>query len=630
MNVLFPEESAWAAGALHDHVDNVERALPRLPLPRTSGEWARMRERIRDELLGRLGVTPSETCPLDPKIIGVATRRGYRVERIILNSRPRCPVTANLYVPTAAALPAPAALCPHGHARDGKAHRVYQRYFIALAMKGYVVLSYDMMGMNERASMGHRHAYAPLLHGGSFLGMVLWDGLKALDYLCSRPEVDPARIGCTGNSGGGKQALMLSALDERIAVSAPAGHNATYLYTTQKERLICACNMIPGFLRFGEMDYLYAMIAPRPLLMVMGAHDRLFPVDSARRVFRRARRVYKLLGAEDVVDLFVGDCGHAYDLPKREAMYAWFNRFLMRDNDPASAREPSVRTEKPGSPAVTCFPNGSQPADAATVNQLAATDAQDALRGARARLARRGGAERARRGLARLLWPARRPRAALKAESRGIVKTRYGEAEKVLLFTEKDVPVPCVLHRPAGKPRSVAIAIDEKGKSSRKARKAVREALARGHAAAAVDLRGWGETLPRELSDDGAMDEFVASHRGLICGTPLMGMRVHDLLKTRDYLKARWPSARVTVHGIGIAALVACLAEAVDPGFHSLTCQEMPPTFLPPPTAETPHPLSFYLHGILNVCDIPDLLDLLSPTPVRLIALPTRGQKKHA
>ena len=622
-NVLTKEESVWARGMIHDCLDAVEREMPKHTLPKSAAEWETMRARIREKLLDTLGIVPSQTCDLDARTVGVTDRPGYRIEKVIFHSRPDCPVTANVYVPERVEFPAPAVLCPHGHAAEGKAYPLYQHHHIGLVKKGFVVMSFDMIGYNERAAMGHRQMFAPYLTGGSLIGMILWDGMKALDYLCARPEVDAKRIGCTGNSGGGKQTLFLSALDERVAVSAPAGHGATYLYTAQKERDICACNTVAGFLSFAEMDYVFGLIAPRPLLMVMGMDDRLFPFDLVRKVFRRVRRIYRLLGVEDRVELSLSNCGHGYELPKREAMYAWFNRHLKGIDDPAKAKEPQIRPEKVGSRAITCFPKGRYPAQAATTNQLVLREAEAVLTQARARLSRKGGKERAKRRLAKLLWPKGVPRGRVTAEARGKTRTAKGETEKLLLHTEPGVVVPCLLRRPARRRRKIVILVDDAGKSSTRARAVARAMTSQGVTVAAIDPRGWGETAGRELSEDGAVDEHYASQRGLIFGRPLMGIRALDLARTRDYLKQRWPSSTVGIYGIGLGALVGCLAAAADGGFDSLTCEGLPVSFLPSGKAETRHPLSFYVYDILDIGDVRDLLALVGRPKVTVVTVPS-------
>ena len=612
MDVFSSSERVWAESALQDHMDRVEKALPLPPTPRDAAEWARQREALRKEFMRRVGLPPPEAHEPSVRVVGVARRKDYRVERLVIESRPGCPVSATLYVPARAEFPAPAVLGPHGHAAQGKAYPLYQSCFVALAKMGFVVLSYDMQGYNEREFMGHKNVFTPLLRGGAFIGQIIWDGMKALDYLCSRPEVDASRIGVTGNSGGGKQSLCLSALDDRIAVSAPAGHNGTYAYTAGKERRLCACNMVPGLLRFGEMDRLYALIAPRPLLMVQSTGDNLFPMDSVRRVFRLTKRVYRLLGAEDKVDLFMGFCGHSYEQEKREAMYAWFLRHLMGVDDPEAAKEPRLRLEAPESPALRCFVEG-RPEGALTSDDLGRLDGEAVLEKARRRLDRPNGEAAARRELRRVLWPAGRPRGKVTAESRGVSKSRAGAVEKVVLFTEPGVPVPCLIHTSRKKPRGVALIVDDAGKSSAKARKRVREALKAGRAAVAVDLRGWGETRPHELSDDGDLDEFVAAHRGLIYDAPLMGRRVHDLLAVHDWLRGRWPEAPVALFGVGQGAVAALLAAAVDGGFAEVNCDGLPRSFLPAKGKPADQPLAFYLYRVLQVGDIPDLAPLAAP-----------------
>ena len=612
LRVFTPGESAWARGMLHDAADAAERRLRPIALPETLDAWRRMRPRVLRKLNDVLGLAPSETCDLDPQVVGVTRRRGYRVERIVLQTRPGCPLPVNLYVPMRADLPAPAVLCPHGHAPDGKAHPEYQRYFINLARRGYVVLSFDMIGYNERDGMGHRNVFTPFLHGGSTIGMILWDGIKALDYLCSRPEVDRARIGCTGNSGGGKQTLLLSALDERIAVSAPAGHNATYAYTSAKERHICACNMLPGLLTFAEMDWVYALIAPRPLLMVMGRDDRLFPFDLAQRVFRRTRRVYRLFDVEDRVGLTMCACGHPYDQPKREAMYAWFDRFLM-GRKATSVHEADVRVEGPESGALTCFPDGALPQAAASADQLALRDGRAVLAQTQKRLAQRNGRERARRLLRKVLWPAGRPRSRPTVESRGAVSAAPGSPEKLLVRPDSSVALPCLVYSGGDAVREVTILVDEKGKGCRRAVRASRDLAGRGRAVLAADLRGWGECRAGELSEDGELDEHVAAQRGLMYGSPIMGQRVADVSALVDYVRHRWPGRKIGLCGVGLGALVACLAVAVGGGPDFLVLRRLPKTLL-----VAGKPLSFCVPGVLRVGDVSDLLALVAPTPVRI------------
>ena len=183
---------------------------------------------MRSFLLRSLGDLPDRT-PLNPKVVGTLTRKGYRVEKVIFESRPNHHVTANLYLPEGKP-PFPGVLLPCGHSDNGKAYEDYQRACILLARNGMAVLCYDPIGQGERFQLldlegkpvvrgTTEHTMAgigALLVGRQLAGYRIWDGFRALDYLASRPEVDPDRLGCTGNSGGGTLTAYLMALDDRI------------------------------------------------------------------------------------------------------------------------------------------------------------------------------------------------------------------------------------------------------------------------------------------------------------------------------------------------------------------------------------------------------------------------------
>ena len=188
---------------------------------------------VVQELWTMLG-GPLERGPLNPRVTGVVERPGYRIEKLYFESRPRLYVTANLYVPARAGR-RPAILGPLGHSQNGKAWPSYQKLFTNLARKGYVVLAYDPFGQGERieypgartgvSALGggtseHEHAGRRLILLGANFGLFrAWDGIRGIDYLLTRPEVDPERLGCCGQSGGGTLTQFLAALDDRIRVA---------------------------------------------------------------------------------------------------------------------------------------------------------------------------------------------------------------------------------------------------------------------------------------------------------------------------------------------------------------------------------------------------------------------------
>ncbi|MES2221748.1 MAG: acetylxylan esterase, partial [Acidobacteriota bacterium] len=186
---------------------------------------------VREQIWQLLGGRPEET-PLNPRITGTIQRNGYSIEKLIFESMPQIYVTANLYVPTTGKPPFPAILAPVGHSPNGKAAVRYQYTYQNLARKGYVVLTWDPFGQGERiqylqpgsnrtrfhaVSMEHTQAGRPMiLFGDGIAKYLAWDGIRGLDYLLTRTEIDPQKIGCTGQSGGGTMTMFLGALEPRI------------------------------------------------------------------------------------------------------------------------------------------------------------------------------------------------------------------------------------------------------------------------------------------------------------------------------------------------------------------------------------------------------------------------------
>src|SRR3954467_15804410 len=302
---------------------------------------------------------PLDRTPLNARVIGTVERPGYRIEKLTFESRPRLYVTANLYVPAGSGR-RPAILGPLGHSVNGKAWPSYQKLFSNLARKGYVVLAYDPFGQGERIEYpGGRpgqsaisgggtgeHEYAGrrlVLLGANFGLFRAWDGIRGIDYLLTRPEVDPDRIGCCGQSGGATMTQFLGALDGRISAAVVSMGNTENLAQADVEPPGSADdaeqNIVPALARgIDRADLLYAF-APKPLLIGITLHDAGHTyspeyVSGSRDFLDEYKRSYGLLGAADRVSLQATTVSHGYVYEMRRATYAWFNRwFDMKDAD---------------------------------------------------------------------------------------------------------------------------------------------------------------------------------------------------------------------------------------------------------------------------------------------------------
>ena len=272
-------------------------------------------------------------------------------------------VSALLYKPKRATGRRPGVLSPCGHSAVGKADGTYQTLHINLAQRGYVVLSYDPVGQGERSQFWDaarqrsrfdltcgEHAVLgnPLyLLGESLARYRIWDGIRGLDYLASLPEVDPQRLGCVGNSGGGTLTAYISALDARVKVAAIGCYITTLprrmANRTQEDPAADPEQDIFGFVSEG-IDHagLLVLRAPRPTLVCSALLD-FFPIAGARESVAEAKRLFEIAGAGERIEQATSPQRHGLSLPLRQATYRFFDRWLLERDVPAPADEIPVK-----------------------------------------------------------------------------------------------------------------------------------------------------------------------------------------------------------------------------------------------------------------------------------------------
>lgn len=329
--------------------DAAESTVPRLAWKAsTPAEHARWRRRFRDRLERLLGRTPP-AVPLRVEWGERLVTPAFVRRKVYIRSEPRYWIPAYLYVPRKASGPRPAVICLHGHSgvlpyiREGSAEeRAKGRalkidYAPWLAEHGYVTLVPVQRGWNETMhptdptvrlwnNCCYRMAQDAFLTGMTPIGLRVWDCRRLVDFLQTRPEVDSHRIAAAGISGGGTSTLFFAALDRRVRLAIVSGFFSTYRDSIF-EIWHCICNCVPGIMEWADMSDVAALIAPRPLLVMNGRQDPIFPFAATRRAYARLHRTYARLGAADRLwsDFFEG--GHE-----------WSNRrtlpFLDRHFDP--------------------------------------------------------------------------------------------------------------------------------------------------------------------------------------------------------------------------------------------------------------------------------------------------------
>lgn len=316
---------------------------------------AAYRNMIRARYRKLIGKLPERT-PLKSRNVGTIKQPGYTIEKLIFESMPGHPVTANLYVPDGNG-PFPAVLLMCGHENSAKATESYQRTAILFALNKFVVLVVDPVSQAERHQLVDANA-KPQTRGGTTehtlinaagnlvgSGMVtyqLWENIRALDLLELRKEVDATRIGCLGNSGGGTQTTYLIAFDERIKVAAPCSYIASRERNFELFGANDGCQHVPGegTAHLELSDFLIAF-APKPLLILAGRYDF---IDYAGTLMAHdeLKAIYRSLGEENKISMFTFDDGHGISKSKREAAVSWFVQWMY--NKKIDVVEPELRT----------------------------------------------------------------------------------------------------------------------------------------------------------------------------------------------------------------------------------------------------------------------------------------------
>lgn len=597
---------------------------------KTPEEIAAYQKRLRERFLSAIGGLPERT-PLEPQVVGVVNRPGYRVEKILFQSQPKHYVTGLLFLPDPERFkpPYPGVLEPCGHALPAKGHPEYQTLGALLALNGMVALVYDPIDQGERGQYLGKDGW-PNLWGVSAHTMVglssillgqnaarfeIWDGMRAIDYLQSRPEVDPQRIGCTGNSGGGTQTAYLMALDDRIRAASPSC-SISYRMKRGAGGGDCEQNIF-GQLAFG-MDNadLIMMRAPLPVLICGATHD-FFNIEGAWETFRFAKRLYTRLGWAERVDILENDAGHNFDRLPREGIARWMSRWLLGNDQPIAEPEITLLSQQEyqcvSDGKVMALPGARSVYDLNedTENELAKRRAAAWATGDRAALL--DGVRRLAgiRTLAELPQPT--------VETLGTVERPGYRIERLAIKPEPGITLPALLMLPA-KPdsRRIVLYFHQQGKSADAGPGGpIEQRVKAGETVLAVDLRGRGQTqaIVEEWAKWAPSDymDFVLLY---LLGRSYVGMWAEDILVCNRYVVERLAgnqSERTQLVAIGDVGIAALHAAALEPAsFQSVSIHKTLACW-----ANVVHsrlhkgvPASV-VHGALVHYDLPDLVRIL-------------------
>jgi cephalosporin-C deacetylase-like acetyl esterase len=581
--------------------------------------WEGKRPQYVEEYLYMLGLTPRpEKTPLHATVTRTLQKDDYAVDMLHYQSRPGLYVTANLYRPAAVKagekLPAVLYVCGHSHrGRDGN-KVAYQSHGIWFARHGYVCLVVDTLQLGEIAAFHHGtynlDRWWWVSRGYTPAGVEAWNGVRGIDYLVGRDDVDPNQIAVTGISGGGAATFWVAAADERVKVAVPVSGMAD-LESYVPNRVInghCDCMFLHNTYEW-PWTRIAALVAPRPMLFVNSDKDEIFPMDANERVINRLERLYSLYGAGDALDAVVSVGGHAYRKDIRQAAYRFINAHLKGDARPVTDGEVDVVSEgrNPGPYPIppeqlrVFRTDADVPADQVNkkideqfvpVATVAAPDAAgydawrkgllDRLRKTSFRYFPATVAPAEKVGDADGGWQRYRSEEGIEFRMRHA--TPPVEAKGILLavLSESEAgTTPEWLARAAGKDRAVVLCEPRGVGATKWTRKNPPNYVERSH------------VLLGRTADSGRVWDVIAAARALGSGGGAPANR------------------SVRVAGSGAAGVIAAYAAALDEGIAGVTLVSPPASHM---DAAAPQFLN-----VLRVCDIPDVVGLVAPRAARII-----------
>ena len=548
----------------------------------TEGGWDEHHWKLRNSLIESIGGLPDRT-PLNAKVTGVVKRTEFRVETILFESRPGFFVTASLYLPDEDRFKGkrPGVLIPSGHAKPAKAHDEYQSMGALLALNGFVGMVFDPLDQGERMQYRKEDGSMPfygthmhmqegiiaMLLGEGLIQYFAWDGIRALDYLSSRPEVDADRLGISGNSGGGTQSSYIFALDDRLKVAAPScwphlANRQVYDSMGDMEQ------MNYGMLAMGlEHPSFFLMRAPAPVKILGATHD-FFQIDAVWEGFRYIKRHYTDLGYSERADILENNVDHNYDRTQREGAVRWFNQWLM--GDVSDIWEPNIELFAEEELWSTSSGQVMDLDGARSIFDVFREKLALAQPG-REKVWRSASAKE-RRDIVRELTQVRILDSIpeVTVHEKGESQRSGYVARKVLLETEEGVFLPLIDARPE-RPSAEAplVFVSSGGAAAALVEGGVADAfLQSGRRVFAVDLRGFGEASQGSESGQGSFfgtdqEDFTAAYLLAEC---YLGMRVEDILRTLRFVERSAGQSRGTIElyaegHVGVAALHAAFLE---------------------------------------------------------------------
>jgi dienelactone hydrolase len=609
-------------------------------------DWQQRQKMIRETFLDIIGPFPGKT-PLNARIVRTLVKDFYRVEHIIYESQPGFYVTSSMFIPNGLkkGTRAPVVIYCSGHSADGYRSTVYQHVILNLVKKGFVVFAFDPVGQGERyehldLKTGKplpgitEHSYSgsqAFVTGSSQAKYMIWDGIRAVDYLLTRKEIDPARIGITGRSGGGTQSSYIAAMDERIYAAAPENYitNFTRLFETIGNQ-DAEQNFFHGIVRGMDHADLLLVRAPKPAMMITTTRD-MFSIQGAMETEKEVQRIYKAYKKEENFSRVEDDAIHSSTKMNREAMYAFFQRHL---NNPGNTDDEEIPILTVDEMKITSTGQVSTSLAGETVfslNRAESLRLDKKLQEARADLpGHLSSVPAAAKKLSGYREPSEIPEPVFSGrfQKDGYVIEKHfikGEGEYVIPYLQyipdKPYDKAIIYLHPSGK----AAEAEEGGELEWFARK--------GFMVIAPDLVGVGEMGPGIYRGDAYIQGVSHNvwYASILIGRSIVGIRAGDVIRLLKLTKQN-PAVK-EIYGLAKKDMSPVLlhAAAFDPSIVRIALVEPYSSYAS--IVMNPFYISGYIHstvaGSIGVYDLPDLAACLAPRKL-LIAGTTDGFGKRS
>ena len=603
-------------------------------------DWQQRQKLLRDTLMAIVGPFPEKTA-LNPKILRIIDKKDYRIEHLVYESQPGFYVTSSLFIPVGPKKgnKKPAVIYVSGHSDVGYRIDAYQHVILNLVKKGFIVFAFDPVGQGERieyfdpntgkSTIGgpsSEHSYSgsqAFITGSSEARYMIWDGIRAVDYLLTRKEVDPARIGITGRSGGGTQSAYIAAMDERIY--AVASEN----YITNFTRLFQSIgpqdaeqNMFNAIQKGVDHPDLLLVRAPKPALIITTTGD-FFSIQGARETAKEVLRIYKAYGKEDSFGMVEDDGPHESTKKNREAMYTFFQKQL---NNPGNSNDEDIEPLSAEQMQVTKTGQVSTTFGGETVFSLNRKETEkqvNALQTSRGNLAIH---------LPGILNSAKKlsgyqePSITNQPVFTGRIQREAYVIEKYFVKGEGDYVIPYLLMVPDKPTNKALIYLHPSGKSAEASVGGEMEWFVRnGFTVLAPDMIGINEMGPGVFKGDAYIEGYSYNiwYASILIGRSIVGIRAGDVVRLTQLLKKNTGISEVYGFARKEMAPVLLHASAFDPTITRIALIEPYSSYRS--IVMNRFYKSAFIHstvpGALRAYDLPDLAASLAPRKLLMIGV---------